>query len=234
MKIKKLSHKVLEEVADILSEGGIVCFPTDTIYGLLALARRKDAVERLYSLRRPSGRPFLLLLPDAGWVRELGLRTGWVFTKLMEWFNATFIFYKKNTIPLYLTRGRKSLAVRIPPFDSHMHELLSLLQEPVVAPSANPEGERPAVKIKEAVEYFGDLVDLYVDGGRKEGKPSTIVRALYPKGLRLIREGSIPFKDILHAYRGLANTFSSFPEDALSEFFSLDPSDPGPPFLPPR
>lgn len=234
MKVKKLSHKALEEAADVLSGGGIVCFPTDTIYGLLAVAGNKDAVDRLYSIRRPSGRPFLLLLPDADWVKELGLIAGWVHMKLMERFNATFILYKKNTIPLYLTRGRKSLAVRVPPFDSHVHELLWLLREPLVAPSANPEGQTPAVSIKEALEYFGDRVDLYLDGGKKRGKPSTIVRAIYPKGLRLVREGSIPFKEILHTYQRLKTTFFFSLEDVLSESFFSDLSDLDPPYLPLR
>ena len=52
MKVKKLTKRALEEAADLLLEGGIVCFPTDTIYGLLAIATDKDAVERLFSIRR--------------------------------------------------------------------------------------------------------------------------------------------------------------------------------------
>ncbi|MEJ7554197.1 MAG: hypothetical protein WKI48_05570, partial [Aquificaceae bacterium] len=87
---------------------------------------------------------------------------------------------------------------------------------------------------KEAIEYFGDKVDLYVDGGVRKGKPSTIVRALYPKGLRLVREGNIPFKKILQAYRELRTTFSALPEDAPLEFSSLDLFDLGPPFPPLR
>ena len=98
----------------------------------------------------------------------------------MERFKATFIFYKKNAIPLFLTRGRKSLALRLPPYDSHVFELLSLGNAPLVAPRANPEGEKPASNLREAMEYFGDQIDLYVDGGTLRVKPSTIVRALYP------------------------------------------------------
>lgn len=212
MKVLKISQEAISETVKVLKSGGIVCFPTDTIYGLLAVAFNRKAVERLYSFRRPSGRPFLLLISDTYWLDELKLRYGRLHEYLMRKFNATFIFYKKNSIPFYLTRGRRSLAVRIPKPDSHISKLFSEVDIPLVAPSANPEGMNPATKIEEAIDYFGDKVDLYVDGGILQGKPSTIVRALYPKGLRCIREGNIPFSDILRVYKAI---FSSLPEDAL-------------------
>jgi len=228
MKVKKITKRTLEEVADLLLEGGIVCFPTDTIYGLLSLATDKDAVERLFSIRRPSNRPFLILIPGLEWVEEFGLLASKAHLLLMERFNTTFIFYKKNSIPLFLTRGRKSLALRLPPYDSHVFELLSLVNVPLVAPSANPEGEKPASNIKEAMEYFGDKIDLYVDGGTLKAKPSTIVRALYPKGLRLVREGNIPFDKILSFYKAIitSSLIAAFPLESSS----LDPF--GLPFLP--
>ncbi len=221
MKIYKLSHSSIRKAAKVLEDGGIVCFPTDTIYGLLALASNKEAVERLYSIRRPSGKPFLLLLPSPLWVESLELMAKEEHLLLMELFNATFVFYKKNSIPLYLTRGRKSLAVRVPPPTSEVYELLEILGEPVVAPSVNPEGKNPATTIKEAIEYFGDKIDLYMDGGKRQGKPSTIVRVISPHGLRLLREGSIPFENILKAFRELKIT-SFFSSEAFPlEFSSL-------------
>lgn len=212
MKTLELNKTSIKKTAEVLLKGGLVCFPTDTLYGVLALARDKNAIERLYSIRRPSGRPFLLLVPDISWVYKLELMAGWVHLSLMELLNATFVFYKRNSLPLYLTRGKKSLALRLPPQKSHVLELLKHVGEPVVAPSANPEGEKPATTIREAMEYFRDSIDLYVDGGVKKGKPSTILRAIHPKGLRLVREGSIPFEHILTTYREVRSTFSSVPE----------------------
>ncbi|RMH80275.1 MAG: threonylcarbamoyl-AMP synthase [Acidobacteria bacterium] len=208
MKVIELSSNGVEEASKILAKGGIVCFPTDTIYGLLASALNREAVERLYTFRRPSNRPFLLLLPSVDWLEPLELLVGREQRLLLSEFNATFIFYKRNSIPLYITRGRRSLAVRIPPKDSSIFELLQKLGEPLVAPSVNPEGEKPATNIGEAMAYFGELVDLYVDGGKRTGKPSTLLRAIYPHGLRLIREGNIPFKDILGRYLELRSASS--------------------------
>lgn len=208
MKVVRLSSDGVEEASRVLERGGMVCFPTDTIYGLLASALNREAVERLYSFRRPSNRPFLLLLPSVDWLETLDLLVGRRHLQLLSEFNATFIFYKRNSIPLYLTRGKRSLAVRIPPKGSSILELLQRLGKPVVAPSANPEGEKPATNIEEAMAYFGKLVDLYVDGGERAGKPSTVLRAIYPHGLRLVREGNIPFKDILRRYLELRSAFS--------------------------
>ncbi|RMH06801.1 MAG: threonylcarbamoyl-AMP synthase [Aquificota bacterium] len=211
MKVVKLSKKAILDAADVIQEGGIVCFPTDTIYGLLADATNKDAVERLYEIRRPSGRPFLLLIPEDPSIlwspQALDLRVGNVCDLLLFEFNATFVFYKRKPIPQYLLKGRKSFAVRLPAPQTHVMGLLNLVGVPLTAPSANPEGEKPATTIKEAVEYFGNKVDLYVDGGTLKGKPSTIVRCLYPKGLRLIREGNIPFKKILERYKELIASY---------------------------
>ncbi|MCS7307343.1 MAG: L-threonylcarbamoyladenylate synthase [Aquificaceae bacterium] len=234
MKVKKLTRTVLEDVADVLSNGGIVCFPTDTIYGLLADASNGEAVERLYSIRRPSGRPFLLLIPNVAWLRDLGLMFTERHEALVQTYPATFIFYKWNRLPLFLTRSGKSLAVRKPKAQSHVFELLKILNVPLVAPSANPEGEKPATTVKEAMQYFGDKVDLYIDGGAKKGKPSTIVRLMYPKGIRLVREGNIQFKYIFDFYTNFKPISFSLPAVALSEFFSLDPFEIDLPFLPPR
>ncbi|HCO39554.1 MAG TPA: hypothetical protein DIT36_06290, partial [Aquificaceae bacterium] len=87
----------------------------------------------------------------------------------------------------------------------------------------------PASNIKEAMEYFGDKIDLYVDGGTLKAKPSTIVRALYPKGLRLVREGNIPFDKILSFYKAIITSSSLIAAFPL-ESSSLDLF--GPPFLP--
>lgn len=218
MKPLKLSQSSIKKAAKLLKEGGIVCFPTDTIYGILALSSNKHAIERLYAIRRPSGRPFILLIPDIRWVERLGLLANKKHLLLMTLFNATFIFYKKNSLPLFLTRGRKSLAVRVPPV-SKVRDLLEILQEPVVAPSANPEGEKPATTVKEAMEYFGDKIDLYVDGGTISNKPSTIVRVIYPHGFRLVREGNIPFNFLFETYKKMEVTsFLSLIEDVPLRF----------------
>lgn len=197
MKVVKVHQKqALPLAAKVLEKGGIVFAPTDTIYGLLADATKPKAVEKLYSIRRPSGRPFILLLPDKYWLEVFDIYAKPTCWDLLD-AHITIIFYKRTTIPMHLTRGKKSLAFRVPKRGTFIRDLLLYLDAPLVAPSANPEGMEPAKDVKMAMDYFGDNVDLYVDAGRIEGKPSTIVRLIGKNRVRLVREGNVSFKEFL-------------------------------------
>jgi len=123
-----------------------VVAPTDTIYGILADATLPEAVGRLYRIRRPSRRPFIVLLPDPLWAEK--------FSHL----------------------GARTVAVRYPRRGFVM-KLLRKLNRPLVAPSANREGEPPARSVGEALAYFGADVDLYVEGDTSVGKASAVVDA---------------------------------------------------------
>jgi L-threonylcarbamoyladenylate synthase len=158
--------------SEVLRAGGFVVAPTDTIYGILADALNFSAVRRLYELRRPSGRPFIVLVPDLAWVRKLGLALDRRALGLIARPYLTVVLRKR--IKLFPWIGRESVAVRVPA-RGFVRRLLEVLSRPVVAPSANPEGEPPARTVEEAVGYFSDRVDLYVDGGRVGGQPSALL-----------------------------------------------------------
>ena len=190
----------VEKTADYLRAGRIVCAPTDTIYGLLADALNKETVERLYSIRRPSNRPFIILLPNIEWIYRFNPIIKPYHESLFS-LGITLIVYPKSFFPNYLTRARRGLAFRIPPKDTFIGKVLSALDKPVVAPSANPEGEKPATNVQEAINYFGERIDLYVDGGKIEGEPSTIFKLIGYRGLRLVREGKVKGKEVLNFFK---------------------------------
>jgi L-threonylcarbamoyladenylate synthase len=198
--VQVVSTKDIDKVVQVLREGGIVCAPTDTIYGLLADAGNRKAVERLYELRRPSGRPFIVLIPKVEDALNFDIRMPRLGFVLLS-FGLTAIFQKRTTIPTYLTRWRKSLALRVPIQGAFITRLMKKFGGPVVAPSANPEGMPPARNVKEAMDYFGDKIDLYVRGPRLEGKPSTIVKFVTDKTTRIIREGNVPKEKVLQIVR---------------------------------
>jgi len=175
---------------NILRRGGIAVLPTDTLYGIVGDATNVKTVVRIYRIRRPSGRPFILLLPDPLWLVKLGLLFDRRVVKLLTSIRGlTVVLKRKSRIPLYLTRGYDSLAVRIPR-SSFIKSVLVRLGKPVVAPSANPEGKKPAYTVDEALGYFGDKVDIYIDGGKLKGFPSTIVK-VDGDTVELLREGVI-------------------------------------------
>ncbi|WP_457601400.1 L-threonylcarbamoyladenylate synthase [Hydrogenivirga sp.] len=176
----RVNSKVVREDAEgvaksieHLSRGDFVVAPTDTIYGILADALSYASVMRLRRLRRPSGRPFIVLIPDLSWVGKLGLEADKSVLRLLTLPKTTLVLKKRT--PLYHWLGRDSLAVRYPR-RGFIHTLLKRFGRPLVAPSANPEGKLPARDIYEAMEYFGEGVSVYVKGGKTEGSPSAVIR----------------------------------------------------------
>jgi len=213
-----VSTKDIDKVVQVLREGGIVCAPTDTIYGLLADASNRKAVERLYEFRRPSGRPFIVLIPKVEDALNFDIRMPRLGFALLS-AGLTVIFQKRTTIPTYLTRWRKSLALRVPSRGTFITKLMKKFGGPLVAPSANPEGLPPARDIKEAMDYFGDKVDLYVRGARLEGKPSTIVKFISDKTIKIIREGNVPKEEVFKIVRLYQEKGDLVLSDTLPFFF---------------
>ena len=166
-----------DEVIQILLDGGIGILPTDTLYGVVASAHIEGAVERIYTLKgRDENKPFIILISDIADLVRFGIKITKQHKAFLDsvWPGPVSVILpctlKKYT---YLHRGTQSLAFRLP----KNPRLRALLKEtgPLVAPSANPQGKKPAHTLAEAKKYFAKDVDFYSSGGRKEGKPSRIV-----------------------------------------------------------
>lgn len=172
----------------ILKKGGIGVIPTDTIYGLVSSALNKKTVEKIYRLKnRNSKKPLIILIGDISDLKKFGinLTPNTYNLKPETWPPKTSILLPCPSAKFkYLHRGTKTLAFRLPASRSLQpttHNLKTFLKKtgPLVAPSANLEGQPPAKTAKEAKKYFGDKVDFYVDGGYLGGKPSLLLK---PRG----------------------------------------------------
>ncbi len=180
------------DVVDLLKKGKIGVMPTDTIYGLVGSALSPLAVEEIYALRkRDMSKPMIILISSLDDLLDFDI----TLTKAQKVF-LTKIWPNPISVILpcpynrffYLHRGKKSLAFRMP----DNKNLLKILQQvgPLVAPSANPEKEKPAETIKEAKSFFGEKISFFLNGGQLKSKPSTIIR-LYEDGKQIVlREGS--------------------------------------------
>ena len=180
-------------LASILTGGGIAVIPTDTLYGVVAVARDRRAVARLFRLRRgrAAQKPFIILIPSVASLAEFGIKPvphERAFLKRVWPGPVSVIFRVLSKKFSYLHRGRKSLAFRLP----RTARLRALVAKtgPLVAPSANSEGAPPAQTLREARRYFGDAVDIYVGAGRRlRGAPSTLV-SLEGGAVHILREGA--------------------------------------------
>ncbi len=176
-------------IVRILKSGGVGVLPTDTIYGIVGSALSRKAVQRIYRLRhRNTKKPMIVLIHGASGLEQFGVlldkRIEW---KLREfWPGRTSIIFPCRAKKFsYLHRGTKTVAFRVPK-PKKLRELL-FATGPLVAPSANYEGAPPAKTIREAKRYFGGAVDFYVDGGRIDRKPSSVL-AFRGRKIKVIRK----------------------------------------------
>ncbi len=186
-----------KKTKDILLAGGVGILPTDTIYGIVGSALNKKTVERIYKLRRRNPRkPMIVLIASLADPKKFGVKIGAKERKILNrvWPNKVSVILKIGNSKLkikkfkYLHRGTKTLAFRLP--KPYWLRRLLVNVGPLVAPSANWEGEKPARTVREARRYFGDKVDFYIDTGRCVSEPSTLV-AINDGHLKILRKGAV-------------------------------------------
>ncbi|MFH1200942.1 MAG: L-threonylcarbamoyladenylate synthase [bacterium] len=166
-----------KNLIDILEKGGVVIMPTDTLYGMVGQAQNPAVVERIYTLRKRSpDKPCIILIGEIGELEKFSINLSKKQKNVIKNFSVptSFILDCLDGKFSYLHRGTKTLAFRVPAPQSLRDLLLKV--EPLIAPSANPEGLFPAQNINEARKYFGNAVDLYVDGGDITNKASKVVK----------------------------------------------------------
>jgi L-threonylcarbamoyladenylate synthase len=179
--------------AEILRAGGVVAFPTETVYGLGALAFNPRSVARIFEIKkRPHFDPLIVHVVDRAMLSRVVSEFPSLAQRLAEHFwpgPLTIVLPKAETVPSLVTAGLPTVGVRMP---SHpvARALIAATGEPLAAPSANPFGTLSPTRASHVVEAFGEVVDLVIDGGKTErGIESTVV-ALEPEPT-LLRPGAI-------------------------------------------
>lgn len=165
------------QLATILQDGGIGIIRTDTLYGVIADANNSGAVKRVYDLKdRTETKSPIVLVSEQSQLFDVVTESQ---QKLLSsvWPGPVSVILPSLHAPEWIRRGNGSVAYRMPSKEA----LLSLISRtgPLIAPSANPEASEPARSVEEAIKYFGDKVDFYVDEGIVvDTTPSRILRVL--------------------------------------------------------
>jgi L-threonylcarbamoyladenylate synthase len=179
----------LSKAAPLLRAGQVGVIPTDTVYGLAALASNAGAVQELYDLKAREHKPGTIVAANIEQLVTLGIPRRYLKAVEQFWPNSLSVVVPADANLQYLHQGKFSLALRVPA-DAALQQLL---QEtgPLLTSSANHPGQPPATTIKEAQAYFADTVPFYVDGGDLSGRqPSTIIRVV-DDAIEVIREGAV-------------------------------------------
>ncbi len=187
------SREELQQAAEIIRSGGLVVFPTETVYGLGGDATNEHSAEKIYAAKgRPSDNPLIIHIatPEGA---EPYAETSEAYYRLAKAFMPgplTVILPRKQTIPLRTTGGLDTVAVRCP---SHpvARELIKAAGVPIAAPSANLSGKPSPTCARHVIEDLSGRVDMILDGGDSEiGLESTIV-SLNGNSATLLRPGAI-------------------------------------------
>jgi L-threonylcarbamoyladenylate synthase len=185
--------------AKIIAEGGVIAFRTDTIYGLGADPFNASAVAKIRELKgREENKPILLLLSDASVADRLIANRSKEFEEVAKKFwpgPLTIVGHAIANLPPEITAGTGTVGVRVPANDS-VRDLVRQCGGALTATSANPSGSEPARSAEEVREYFGDRIDLVVDGGEvTANEPSTVIDVTTSPP-RVLREGAIKDTDL--------------------------------------
>lgn len=163
------------EIIELLENGAIGVIRTDTLYGVVANATNQVVVDRVYGVKgRDDTKSPIVLIADP---TQLFDEPSHAEQSLLDevWPGKVSVIMSSKAAPSWITRGNASVAYRLPADET----LRGLLRQtgPLIAPSANPQGQPPAMTIDEAIGYFGDEIDFYVNGGHvTDDSPSQLLR----------------------------------------------------------
>ena len=194
--------QVLLHTVETLANGDIVAYPTETFYGLGVKFDLEDSLKNLYEIKqRPKDKAMPLIIGNKELLPLITASVNNIALLLMDRFwpgPLTLILSAKENLSEYITAGTHKVAVRIPGESFALH-LAKYANFPISATSANPSGIPPASDAETITRYFGDRIDLIIDGGPTSGElPSTIVDVT-EREMKILREGMIK-KDLLIHY----------------------------------
>jgi len=182
----------IKQVVEVLTNGGIIAYPTDTYYGIGCDLFNKASIERIYQLKRRSHvEPFSFICSDLKNISEYAQVTNYAYKTMKRLLPGpyTFVLEGSRLVPKIMLTKRHTLGIRVP--DSAI--CLAVVQDlghPVINTSAtNPETKEILSTPQEIKEKLGHAIDLIIDGGSVPGKPSSVI-SLIGDTPEVLREGS--------------------------------------------
>jgi L-threonylcarbamoyladenylate synthase len=199
MELPPETQKQIEKGVDILRQGGVIAFPTDTVFGMGSGAFIDAAVERVYQIKNRSRNKALpLLLGDVSQVHEVADFVPPYAWRLLTSFSPgglTLVLYRSKIVKDIITGGTDTVAVRIPDHPVPL-ALIKGCGMPIIGTSANVSGQPVAFTADQVRQQLGDQLDLVIeDGPSPNGKESTVVDATGEIPV-ILREGAVSRKEL--------------------------------------
>ncbi len=194
--MKMFSPDQYKDAAKILKEGGLIAFPTETVFGLGVIFDNKASYKRLIDVkRRPPEKPFTLMLSDIEQIEKYAYVNDKARKLISSYMPGQFtiILKAKENLPSYCVSKEGNVGIRISS-DELVRKLIREVGKPLLVPSANKSGEPPLTTDKDVIGIFDNEIDAIIMGESISNTPSTIV--LIDEDVHILREGLIKKDDI--------------------------------------
>lgn len=194
---EKINEDELENVIKIIENGGVVIFPTDTVYGIAANSLDEEAIKKLFDLKeRNDNKPICVLTSSVDKIKKVAYVRD-EEQKIIDQYMPgalTIILDKKDNVSDVLTSNLKTVGVRIPNNEIALG-ILEKLEYPLATTSANISGKDAAVKKEDLITEFDGRVDIIIDGGITDLKVSSTIVKLDNNEIKILRQGTIKITD---------------------------------------
>ena len=192
----------IRKIKKALNKHGIIAFPTETVMGLGVFYDDFEAYEKLNKVKqRREDKPYTMMLGDPKKITKYA-DVDHNAKKLISAFmpgSVTLLLHAKENVPSYVTHGTGVVGVRVPSLVDIL-DMLNQLGKPLLVPSANKAGEKPAFNSEEVKNIFGNEIDYVVEGECVGGVASTIIDLTTPE-VKIIREGPVT-KEMINSVLG--------------------------------
>jgi len=178
-------------IADSLRQGGVIAYPTDTIYGIGCDIFNRKGVKKIYQIKqRDPRKPFSFICADLSEVANYAQVSNFAFKIMKRYLPGpyTFVLEASRVVPDLLTTKQKTVGIRIPDNPIAL-QIVRELGHPLVTTSANISGEDRWSDPEDIQQRLGKMLDMVVDGGMLTGDPSTVI-SLVNDNAEVLREGA--------------------------------------------
>ena len=197
--MRQTTTKQITAAVAVLKKGGLVAFPTDTVFGLGALADNIEGIKRIYEVKqRPASQAMSLLLSSLDEVDSVAVEVSEIARRLMRRFwpgGLTLVVKKAAWLPDIITAGGSSVAIRVPNHPVPL-ALIRKVGKPLVGTSANRSGEDSPLTVEEVVFQLGGRIDMIIDDGTPMLPGESTILDVTVEPPRIVRQGVVARSDI--------------------------------------
>lgn len=192
----------LLEASNILRNGGVVAFPTETVMGLGVVFDDYNAYTRLNTIKgRPESKPYTMMLSNKEGISKYAY-VNEIASKIIDKYMPgpiTILLRAKDNVPTWVSHGSGVIGIRVP---NHalLLSLLKMVDKPLLVPSANPSNMPPALTSEKVSVYFGETLDYIIENNSNGESPSTVVD-LSEEEVKIIREGPVSKEGLIKAIK---------------------------------